>query len=93
VMEVLNELGTTIRVVGPVTQPRLIFDVKGLTKEFQDALVAAGKERVKQEIDSKLQEQLGGKIDEKVPEELKKPAEDLMKGLGGLLGGKKEEDK
>jgi len=93
VMQVLNDLSTTIRVVGPVTEPRLIFDAKGLTKEFQDALVAAGKERLKKEIDSKIQEELGDELDEKIPEELKKPAEDLMKGLGGLLGGKKEEDK
>jgi hypothetical protein len=88
VMEVLKELKTTIRAVGPPTQPRLIFDTEGLTKEFQDALVAAGKERIKKEVDKKIEEELG----DKVPEELKKPAEDLMEGLGGLLGGKKEEE-
>jgi hypothetical protein len=45
VMQVLKELSTTIRVVGSPTSPRLVFDTKGLTKEFQDALVKAGKER------------------------------------------------
>jgi len=89
VMEVLNELGTTIRVVGPITEPRLVFDTKGLTEEFKNALVKAGKERLQKEVDSKIQEEIG----DKVPEELKKPAEDLLKGLGGLLGGKKEEKK
>jgi hypothetical protein len=87
VMEVLNELTTTIRVVGPVTEPRLVFDAKGLTEDFKQALVKAGKERLQKEIDSKVQEEIG----DKVPEELKKPAEDLMKNLGGLLGGKKKE--
>ncbi len=89
VMDVLNELGTTIRVVGPVTEPRLVFDTKGLTEEFKNALVKAGKERLQKEVDSKIQEEIG----DKVPEELKKPAEDLIKGLGGLLGGKKDEEK
>ena len=88
VMDVLNELGTTIRVVGPVTEPRLVFDTKGLTEEFKNALVKAGKERLQKEVDSKIQEEIG----DKVPEELKKPAEDLIKGLGGLLGGKKDEE-
>ena len=38
-------------------------------------------------------EQIQEEIGDKVPEELKKPAEYLIKGLGGLLGGKKEEEK
>jgi uncharacterized protein (TIGR03546 family) len=98
IMSVLTELGTTIRVVGPITEPRLVFDTKGLGEEFKQALVKAGKDRLQKEIDNKLQEQLGDKLGDKVPEQLKDaiktPSKGLVEGLGGLLGGKKtEEDK
>ena len=98
VMQVLKELNTSIRVVGSPTQPRLVFDTKGLTKEFQQALVAAGKERVLQEVDKQVQKQLDGKLGEKLPagvkDALKQPTtKGLMDSVGGLLGGKKKQDK
>ena len=93
--DALKELKTTIRVVGPVTEPRLVFDVKGLTDEFKQALVKAGKERLANEIDSRLGKQIDEKLGDKVPEEIKdalKKPEDLLKGLGGLLDGKKDKE-
>ncbi|HPC95458.1 MAG TPA: hypothetical protein PLU87_10970 [Sedimentisphaerales bacterium] len=97
VMEVMNELSTTIRVVGPVTSPRVVFDTKGLGEEFKQALVKAGKDRLQKEIDAKLQEQLGDKLGDKVPEQLKDtlkaPGKNIVEGLGGLLGGKKKDEK
>ncbi|MHC4743226.1 MAG: hypothetical protein ACYS8Z_15030, partial [Planctomycetota bacterium] len=91
----LTELNTTIRIVGPTASPRLVFDVKGLTEEFKNALIKAGKKRVADEIDKQIEEQLGDKLDEKVPDEFKevldKPKDLIKKGLGGLLGGDKEE--
>ncbi len=93
--DALKELKTTIRVVGPVTEPRLVFDVKGLTDEFKKALVRAGKERLANEIDSRLGKQIDEKLGDKIPEEIKdalKKPEDLLKGLGGLLGGKKDKE-
>ena len=92
VMGVLKELGTTIRVVGPVTEPRLVFDTKGLTEEFKQALVKAGKERIKDEIDSKIEEELGDKVPEELKDAIKKPGQGLIEGLGGLLGGKKKDE-
>ena len=96
VMQVLNQLQTTIRVVGPTTEPRLVFDTKGLTKEFQNALVNAGKQRLQQEIDNQVQKQLGDKLGDKVPTELKDKLQgsgkDIVEGLGGLLGGKKKQE-
>jgi len=92
VMEVLKELGTTIRVVGPITEPRLVFDTKGLTEEFKQALVAAGKERVMNEIDEKLEKELGDKVPDELKDAIKEPGKDLIQGLGGLLGGKKKDD-
>lgn len=91
VMEVLKELGTTIRVIGPITEPRLVFDTKGLTDQFQQALVDAGKERLKDEIDNKLQEELGDKVPQELQDAIKKPAGSIIEGLGGLLGGKKKD--
>ena len=91
VMEVLKELGTTIRIVGPITEPRLVFDTKGLTDQFQKALVDAGKERLKSEIDNKLQEELGDKVPKELQDTLKKSGGSIVEGLGGLLGGKKKE--
>jgi hypothetical protein len=94
--DALKELKTTIRVVGPVTEPRLVFDVKGLTDEFKKALVQAGKDRLANEIDSQLGKQIDEKLGDKIPEEIKdalKKPDGLLKGIGGLLGGNKEEDK
>jgi uncharacterized protein (TIGR03546 family) len=92
VMEVLKELSTTLRVVGPTTEPRLVFDTKGLTEEFKQALVKAGKDRALKEVNEQIDEQLGDKVPEELKDALKKPGEGLMEGLGGLLGGKKKKD-
>jgi hypothetical protein len=88
-LDVLKNIDTTIRVVGPVTEPRLVFDVKGLQKEFKDALVEAGKQKAAEEINKQIDKQLG----DKVPGEVKGILKDkkLLDGLGGLLGGKKDE--
>jgi len=91
IMDAMKELTTTIRVVGSPTDPRLVFDAKGLTKEFQQALVNAGKERLAGELNKQLDKQLGNKVPANLKDTLKKPAQGVMDGLGGLLGGKKKE--
>ena len=96
-LQVLKELSTSIRVVGTVTQPRLVFDTKGLTKEFQQALVNAGKERALQEVNKQIDKQLGGKLGEKLPDGVKDALKQgstkgLMDTVGGLLGGKKKQE-
>lgn len=91
----LKDLKTTIRIVGPVSEPQLVFDVKGLTDELKKALVEAGKERLIKEIDGKLGEKLDKELGDKVPDEIKdtlKPKK-IVEGLKGLLGGKDDEDK
>jgi len=96
-LKILKNLKTTIRIVGPTTEPRLVFDTHGLQESIKQALVKAGKERLAEEIDKQIDEQLGDELGDKVPEELKdviKEPKDLLKqGLGGLLGGEKEENK
>ena len=71
---------------------------QGLTKEFQQALVAAGKERALQEVNKQVQKQLDGKLGEKLPagvkDAIKQPStKGLMDSVGGLLGGKKKQEK
>ncbi len=89
ILDTLRDLNTTIRIVGPVTEPRLAFDTKGLAEQFKQALAEAGKQRLMQEVDSKLTEQLGDKLPEEA-RELVKP-EGLLKDLGSLLDNKKDQ--
>jgi uncharacterized protein (TIGR03546 family) len=90
--KVLNDLKTTIQVVGPTTEPRLAFDVTGLKRSFKDALVKAGQERLSEEIDKQIEKQLGDKVPEELKDVLEKP-KDLLKSIGGgILGGKKEDE-
>ncbi|MBN2593172.1 MAG: hypothetical protein JXA81_06675 [Sedimentisphaerales bacterium] len=94
--KILKDLKTTIKIVGPTTEPRLVFDTHGLQESIKQALVKAGKDRLAEEIDKQVEKQLGDELKDKVPEELKDvikdQPKDLIKGLGGLLGGK-EDDK
>lgn len=98
-LSVLNNISTTIRVVGPITDPRLVFDVKGLQDELKKAALAAvkkkideeidkGKEKLDEEIDKQIEENLGDKAPDEIKDMLKK-----SKGLlDGLFGGKKKDD-
>ena len=94
---VLENLSTTIRVVGPANELRLAFDVKALQDDLKKALVKAGKERLAEEIDKQIGERLDKKLGDKVPSEIKdalKKPKKLIEGLGGLLrkkDGKEQE--
>jgi uncharacterized protein (TIGR03546 family) len=89
--DALKELKTTIRVVGPPTDPSLVFDVKGLTEELKKALVKAGKDRLIKEIDDKLGDKIDEKLGDKVPGELKETLKKPTELIKGLFGEKKEE--
>jgi len=95
--KILKDLKTTIKIVGPITEPRLVFDTHGLTESIKQALVKAGKDRLAEEVNKQVEKQLGDQLGDKVPEELKgvikEQPKDLIKGIGGLLGGKKEDNK
>ncbi len=91
IMQTLNELGATIRVIGPITEPRLTFDVDALPDALKNAVTARlekEKQRALQKVETKIQEKIGDKI----PTEAKKPVENLLKGGLDLLGGKKKEE-
>ena len=93
VFDGLKELKTKVRVVGPVNEPYLAFDLKSLTDEFKQALVSAGKEKLFKEIDDRIGKQLDQKLGDKIPNELKnalKKPKELIDSLGGLLEGKRQ---
>ncbi len=90
VLGVLNNLKTTLRLIGPPTDPRIAFDTQGLTNQFQNALVEAGKERLNQELQKQLNDKLGDKLPAGIKDIIKAP-DNIIKGIGDLFGGKKKE--
>ncbi len=87
----LAELPLTIGITGSLDAPRIHFDAKALT----DALVAAGKDELANQMKSRLSGELGEKLGEltegagiEVPADLGDKAKDA---LGGLFGGKKKD--
>ena len=86
-LSVLKNLNTTIRIVGSPSNPQIVFDVKGLTEEFKQALVKAGKDKVLEEFDKNVGTKIDEALGDKVPEGTTDKIKDTIKGLGGLLGG------
>ncbi|MCF7954940.1 MAG: hypothetical protein K9M75_03970 [Phycisphaerae bacterium] len=89
VFDLMDNLKTQLRIVGPMTKPQIAFDSSGLGDQFKQTLVAAGKQRLANEIDKQVEKNLG----DKMPDEIKKvigAPKDIIDGLGGLLGGKKK---
>ena len=80
VMKVLENIETTLRIAGPYDQPRLALDSTALQQEFQDALVAAGKNQVANQL-NKLA------ADQGIELEGAKVLDDPLKAGGELIGG------
>jgi len=85
-LSVLDNLSTTIRIVGSLSDPQIVFDVKGLTDAFKEALVKAGKDKAINELNKELDKQINEGLGDKVPDDTKDTIKDALKGLGGLLG-------
>ena len=97
-LKVLEDSDTMLRRVGPVTEPKLVFDVPALGEEFHAALLNAGKDQ----LAGRLRDLLGkdkstDKDDPEKKEEEKKDdkkdAKDVLRDIGGLIGGDKSKDK
>ena len=92
-LSVLDNLSTKIRIVGSPANPQIVFDVKGLTDEFYQALKKAGKDAAMKKFDekvgSKIDEKINKELGDKLPEGTTDTIKDTIKGLGGLLGGNK----
>jgi uncharacterized protein (TIGR03546 family) len=95
-LRVLENVQTTLRLVGPTAQPRLVFDRPALTNEFKQALVNAGKAELARRVDDALAEQLPAGIP-KTGDVLENPLGAAGDAVGALLSGQKqdkqEEDK
>ena len=90
-LRVLENVQTTLRLVGPTTQPRLVFDRPALTNEFKQALVSAGKEELARRVDDLLADQLPGGVP-KTGDVLEDPLGAAGDAVGAFLSGQKEGD-
>ncbi len=74
-LNTLTDLAVSMRIAGPLTDPKISFDTGDLKKQ----IVAAGKQRVLGEIEKQLQD--------KAPDEVKElmDSNDFRKGLDGLI--------
>ncbi|UCF15874.1 MAG: hypothetical protein JSW59_00140 [Phycisphaerales bacterium] len=91
-LSVLTNLSTTIRIVGPITEPRLVFDVKGLQDNFKNAAIETGKKRLRDEVDKAIDEQIEKNLGDKAPDEIKDVLKKSKGVLDGLLGPKKKDE-
>ncbi len=87
-LKLLEDIDTTLRLVGPVAAPKLVFDVPALRKEFRAALLKAGKDQ----LAGRLGDLIGDKLPlgQGIPKDLD-PAS-IGDALGGLLGEEKSAD-
>lgn len=91
IFEVLENLETTLRLVGPTTRPRLYFDAPELTREFQRGLLKAGKTQLARRLDAVIADKLPEGAP-KVDEILADPTAAVGDTVSSLLQ-KKEADK
>lgn len=89
VFKVMEDLDLTLRIVGSVTEPQIVFDSDVLTKTFMDKLKQAGKAKLANEIDKQLEKSLGEKVPGKLKEIIK--PKNLIDGLKNLMGGNRKE--
>jgi hypothetical protein len=88
IFESINSLDLTLKVVGPITSPRLSFDTKELRKALESKLKEAGQKRAEEEINKLIEKNLGDNIPDEAKDLLKNDV--IRKGLSDLFGGKKK---
>ncbi len=82
VFKYTDNISTRLRIVGPMTAPLIVFDKDALKEQFKQTLVAAGKGKLAEELDTQIEKKLG----HKVPDDVKKG---IAEGFKSLFGGKK----
>ena len=90
-MKLLENFETKLRLVGPLNEPRLVFDETALSDEMKKALVRAGKEQLASRIGGLAGDKLLGGAD--VGKVLERPKDAVKDVLGGLLGGNDKKDR
>lgn len=81
-LQAVSALDTTIRIIGPLREPRVVFDAGQLIDEFRAALLAAGKAEIANRLDQLMREQLGVE-----GPSLEEAAENPLGAAGEMLGG------
>jgi hypothetical protein len=91
VFSTLKDLDVKLQIVGPLNNPRIAFDTKGLEATLKDKLIQAGKQKAVDEINKQIDKNLGDKL----PGELKGAMKSggLEQGIKGLFGGAKDPNK
>ena len=87
----IENIQTTMRIVGPTTAPRITFDGPAMTEQFKTALVGAGKAELARRVDELVGDKLPGGVP-KVDEALQNPVDAVGNTLTGLLE-KQQRDK
>jgi hypothetical protein len=95
VTKVLENIETSVRLVGPIIAPRVIFDSNALREEFQEALVEAGKGELARQIDLLAKEHAPGMegVGGKILESPTGAVEGILGGLSGQGQSSEDEDK
>ena len=92
-VKALENVEATLRLVGPISQPRLVFDGPAMRDTLSDALVSAGKSELARQIDAAAGEELS-KVGVDSGKILDDPLKTGQKALEGLLSKPdKEADK
>ena len=91
VFSTIKDLDVKLQIVGPLTNPKIAFDTKGLESMLKDKLIQAGKQKAADEINKQIDKNLGDKL----PPDLKGVIKSggLEQGLKGLFGGAKDPNK
>ena len=85
VFKLMENINTQLRLVGPISSPSIAFDSDGLGDQFKQI----GKQRLAAELDKQIEKNLGDKVPDDIKKVIGEP-KDLLDGLGGLFGGKKD---
>jgi hypothetical protein len=87
IFETIDNLDLTLKIVGPITSPRLAFDTKELRNTLQSKLKEVGQKKAEEELNKVIEKNLGNDVPDEVKDLLKNDV--IKKGLGDLFGGKK----
>ena len=88
IFEALDSLDLTLKIVGPITSPRLSFDTKELRNALQSKLKDAGMKKAEEELNKVIEKNLGDEVPDEVQDILKNDV--IKKGLNDIFGGKKK---
>ncbi len=88
IFEAIDSLDLTLKIVGPITSPRLAFDAKELRNTLQSKLKEVGQKKAKEELNKVIEKNLGNNVPDEVKDVVN--PDSIKKGLEGLFGGKKK---